>query len=230
MRALISIHDVMPHTLVRVEKLLEWIPERLQRNLVLLIVPGHCWTSSQILRLRKWQQDGFILAGHGWQHQADTIRGAYHRLHAALISRNAAEHLSLSEMAIASLLNRNAAWFREQGLQPPDLYVPPAWAMGPVSQAVLRHAPFDYYETASGIYNRMTRTRRCLPLIGFEADTLLRKYALENWNALNKFLTGENRPVRIAIHPYDDQLLLAGRMDGLLQTVTTPVHYRVLFS
>ncbi len=228
-RALVSIHDVMPRTLFKVERIIERMPEHVRGNMVLLIVPGHCWTFSQVARLKTWQQAGFVLAGHGWKHHTDAIRSGYHRLHACLVSRNVAEHLSLSETGVQSLLNRNAAWFREQGLTVPDFYVPPAWAMGRISRTVLRQAPFRYFETANGIYDSVTHTFQFLPLAGFEADTPIRKISLETWNYLNKLLASDKYPLRIAIHPDDYQFLLADSIDRLLAQINRSVAYHELF-
>lgn len=229
LRALISIHDVMPSTLFQVERIIERLPPRLATPVVLLVIPGHSWTSFQIARLRAWQQAGCILAGHGWQHRTNTVQSRYHRLHSRLISRNVAEHLSISEAAVKTLLDRNFAWFKTHGLTPPDYYVPPAWAMGNVNKNTLRASPFRYYETTSGIYDSHRDSRRILPLIGFEADTPMRKWLLAGSNRVNKLLASGGRPLRMALHPRDYQLLLGDSIDACFSEIAEAIHYHDAF-
>ncbi len=229
MNALLSIHDVMPETLERVISLIARIPAHCRQHLLLLIVPGRHWQAADLDQLRAWQAQGFILAGHGWHHQARHIGSVYHRLHAALISRRAGEHLALDAEATVELMQRNFDWFVEHGLVPPDYYVPPAWALGSIPGTMLSATPFRYLETLSGILDiRQNRFRR-LPLAGFEADTPFRQYSLSLWNRLNRTLSSDRRPLRLGIHPNDAGLRLAGAMDDMLARVSRGMHYRDLF-
>lgn len=230
MQALVSIHDVMPQTLRRVDALIERLPSALRRGLVLLIVPGLEWRPEQIRQLGRWQQQGIELAGHGWVHDTDAIESWYHRLHALLISRTAAEHLSLTGAEIAILLEHNHNWFTRKGLEAPELYVPPAWALGSISPAALAAAPFRYFETSTGLYDSQTRQHRFLPLAGFEADTRLRQFAVSGWNGLNRQLANQGHPLRLAIHPYDAELLLKNSLDKYLDELTETLDYRALFT
>ncbi|MEX2367138.1 MAG: polysaccharide deacetylase family protein [Pseudohongiellaceae bacterium] len=228
MQAIISIHDVMPGQLEKVAEIMALLPPSCQENLILLIVPGLDWQAAQINRLRQWQSQGRILAGHGWRHEASQIRGVYHRLHALLLSRNAAEHLSLGRAEIQALIRRNFQWFIDHDLQPPDYYVPPAWAMGPLQATHLQSLPFRYFETTSGIYDSDLKQCHRLPLAGFEADTTFRKYSLGLWNACNTMLSSRQRPLRLSIHPDDLSLRLADSLLHYLQAVDNTVSYRTL--
>ena len=146
MQALVSVHDVMPASFDQVVAILPRIRaalgEECQGNLVLLVVPGQDWQAYQLDQLRDWQQQGWILAAHGWRHQAREVRRCYHRLHSLMISRRAAEHLALSEAEIEWLMQKSHDWFSLQGLEAPDLYVPPAWALGRISGRRLASMPF----------------------------------------------------------------------------------------
>lgn len=226
--AIVSIHDVMPSTLSRVQAIMDRLPGPCRENLILLIVPGLDWHQDQLEILRRWEVDGAILAGHGWTHCAATIRGPWHRLHALLISRNAAEHLALGGEEIIALIRRNHHWFESRGLATPDLYVPPAWAMGAVDRDTLAALPFQYYETTSGIFDAATGRMHRLPLAGFEADNPLRQGLLDLNNGLNRWVSTGNRPLRIAIHPHDFEYRLAGRLTTLLTQVTENRSYRDL--
>lgn len=109
--ALLSVHDVMPRTLPAVEDTLELIESLGLVRPTLLIVPGLGWTSEQLEQLRAWAAAGYPLAAHGWIHRARRIRGLRHRMHSALISRNAAEHLSLNRQQLLALMRRSYHWF-----------------------------------------------------------------------------------------------------------------------
>lgn len=228
MQALVSIHDVMPATLSRVSDIIDRLPAVCRQNLVLLVVPGLDWQVPQIEQLSAWQQDGMLLAGHGWQHQARSPSTLYHHLHAALISRQAAEHLSLSEAEIVALMVRNFGWFPNHDLAAPDLYVPPAWALGSLSRSAMRDLPFHYIETTRGCLHIRKLQYTSLPLSGFECDTRLRESFLRPWNLIQAGLASQKRPLRIAIHPDDFSLRLADQLSALLNRVTISRHYATL--
>lgn len=227
MQALVSIHDLMPETFDRVKNLLAEMPREARHHLVLLVVPGRNWTPEQIDRLREWQSGGLILAAHGWDHQAKSIKGWYHRCHSRLVSRNVAEHLSLSPEEISALLQRSFDWFGQHDLKSPDLYVPPAWAMGRIDKTLLRASPFRYFETTWGMYDSHHDQFKWLPLLGFEADTGFRKYSLRGWNFCNR-LIARKRPVRVSLHPFDLEYQLARDARFFLSQVDN-LDYRQLF-
>lgn len=223
--ALISIHDVMPKTRQRVEALLDRMPTSVPPQAVLLlVVPGREWSEGDRAWLLSLQRQGYPLAGHGWFHQCARPRTVYHRLHSALLSRDAAEHLSLDADTIAGLILANYLWFEQQGLEPPELYVPPAWALGPITRSTLQTLPFSYYETLTGIYDAGRNDFCRLPVIGFEADTAARAVLLRLINKVQLCLARWRRqPVRIAIHPHDAELHLAKDLSSALAAVKNPL-------
>lgn len=218
----------MPQHMGKVSAILQGLPAPCRKNLLLLIVPGLDWRKEQIACLRTWRQQGHILAGHGWLHQASGPRNLYHRIHGALISRNAAEHLSLSEPEIEDMIRRNFQWFADKDLGAPDYYVPPAWAMGRISRRRLRQLPYRFYETTSGLYDCRLNRFTCLPLTGYEADNFFREHSLRLWNQLNIIACSSRRPVRISIHPNDFSLRLAQSLRRHLKAVNQTVHYHAL--
>ncbi|WP_347330190.1 polysaccharide deacetylase family protein [Marinimicrobium locisalis] len=230
MRVLLSIHDVMPETLERVGRLLALMPEPLSRGVVLLVVPGRDWQPKDLAQLARWQSQGLELAGHGWTHRAERIRGWYHRCHSRWVSRHAAEHLGQPRAVLRELLERNYRWFVHQGLRPPSLYVPPAWALGELTSEDLAASPFSYIETARGLWHLPSGRRRALPLVGFEADTPVRAALLQAWNRANGLWAGPNRPLRLSVHPYDDELLLSKPLRHWLARVSEPVNYRAVLA
>lgn len=204
--AVVSIHDVRPASLPRVTEIVRFLQTRGVDRMTLLVIPGEDWAGHEILQLRRWRRDGLELAGHGWQHRAGRPRTLYHRLHGLLMSRDEAEHLSLAEDKIKIIIRRCHGWFGRKDLSPPDLYVPPAWAMGRISRRRLRQLPFALYETLAGLYDAGADRFFPLPVTGYMADTRGRARVL-------KFLNGISRkiplgPVRLALHPEDLNLPL----------------------
>jgi predicted deacetylase len=218
----------MPSTLGRVEAVVGLLERRCAAPATLLVVPGLDWSRAQLRTLRAFQENGHRLAGHGWRHRAARIRGLHHRLHSLLISRDVAEHLALDGSAIRRLITACHNWFAEQGLGAPELYVPPAWAMGAVSRGDLAALPFRFYEVTSGVYDARTGRFHRLPLVGYEADGLWRALPLRLWNGINRLAAGLGGPLRIAIHPGDLELALGGDLERLLARPIRPLGYAAL--
>lgn len=226
--AVISVHDVMPETLSQVTAILSRaLAPFPAENIALLVVPGRSWQPSQISQLRDWQAQGYELAGHGWTHEVAEIRGLYHRLHSWVLSRRAAEHLSYTSRELKRLLLNNYDWFGAQGMAAPELYVPPAWAVGALSLPDLRALPFAAMETTSGFRSLRTGRSTKLPLVGFEADNRWRAAVLRPWNHLNQSLCNYRRPLRLSIHPFDFSYLLQHDVQKLLAH-TDAVNWRGL--
>ena len=199
--AVVSIHDVTPSTLPQVEKVIHFLYAHKVHIYTLLIVPGKEWTGGQIAQLLTWQDDGAELAGHGWEHRVSGRKGAWHSVHARVISRNEAEHLSRTRQEIEDTICRCYEWFEQVGLKKPSLYVPPAWAMGSLPRKKLSRLPFDCYETLTGVFDVQNNRHRYMPLTGYMADTAIRTQCLKVLNAVN--LAWPVGPCRVAIHPED---------------------------
>jgi predicted deacetylase len=225
-----SIHDVMPSTLDKVSAIVDLLPPACRHTLTLLVVPGKDWQSKQLTLLRRWHQSGIQLAGHGWQHECRQIRGIHHLLHASLLSRRAAEHLSESPDYLFELLHRCHAWFGSNGLPDPDFYVPPAWAQGALTTQHFKSIPFRYFENTTGIYDSVRDRFVWLPLAGYEADNWLRQHFLSVWNPLNYRLASPGHPLRLGIHPTDFELRLGSKLKQLLTVQHQYCSYRDLFT
>ncbi len=205
---MLSIHDVMPATLPAVKRLsdqaqaLGWPPP------TLLVVPGCDWSTPDLQQLHEWQAQGHALAGHGWRHQITHYGGIYHRIHSMLVSRDVAEHLSLNAEAILALMRRCHAWFAKQGLIPPHLYVPPAWALGRLPLSRLSEQPFAAVEMLQGVYSVKAQQWQMRALLGYEAGNGLQAMALRVSNAINR-KRARHAGLRIGLHPNDAALPLA---------------------
>jgi predicted deacetylase len=204
--AIVSIHDATPDTLSRVFEIMDFLKARSVRTVTLLVVTGKDWSAGQIDQLHKLQQDGINLAAHGWKHCACRTSTLWHKLHARIVSRQAAEHLSLSKAEIIAIISRSYQWFIAAGLMPPELYVPPAWAMGNLPLNCSQRLPFRLYETPAGVYDCVTGKFYRMPVIGYLADTRFRKVSLKLINSI--MLAMPYMPTRIAIHPDDLHLPL----------------------
>jgi predicted deacetylase len=217
--AVVSVHDVMPETFGRVRRILTLLEEQRVPPATLLVVPGKEWTPELLTELRRFAGQGHVLAGHGWNHKAiPGPRTLFHRLHGGLVSRNEAEHLSRPKAELATLIQRCYEWFPSVGLPAPDLYVPPAWALGSLPLTDLAPLPFRWYEILRGFVDAGTGRVKWLPLAGFEADTTFREASLKIWNGLNVlFARRVWGPLRISIHPGDLDLLLAGSLKRMIR-------------
>jgi len=230
-RALVSIHDLMPRTMAQVETILQFLRQAGVPPVTLLVVPGQPWPPEQLDRLRELGAGGHELAAHGWSHHTRPRR-LWHRIHSRLVSRDVAEHLALGGADITALMRRSREWFREQDLPEPVLYVPPAWALGPARRRDLEAQPFRLIETTRGLLHLDDRGRRRLqrlPLAGFEADTPWRAHFLRHWNRLQAGAAlYRDVPLRIAIHPQDFGLRLAQPLRALLRQPLRVCHYSAL--
>jgi len=228
-RLLVSIHDVMPSTLDRVERIFARLNPAGLSPVTLLVVPGTGWRDAHLDRLRAMLGAGAELAGHGWTHEVRQVRGIKHRLHSALISRRAGEHLALPPRRILRLMLENHRWFARHGLPEPRLYVPPAWAMGPIPRRLLDRLPFEFYETLAGVYSANDRLFHRLPMAGFEADTAFRAVTVGAFNRLNRaWARAGGRPLRLGIHPDDFELKLADDLQAMLETGGMTLSYAAL--
>lgn len=208
-KALVSIHDLMPSTMPAVRRLLQLLERKADQPLTLLVVPGSGWNRAAVSELKALEQAGHSLAGHGWLHRVERFRNLHHWLHGLLLSRRVAEHLALDADHIIALINRCHAWFGDNGLNAPFLYVPPAWALGPVAiDRLAKACPFRLYETFTGIIDTHRRQKTRMALLGYEADALPRVPVLRGFNAINRRWARKSGLLRIGIHPHDGELHL----------------------
>ena len=221
LRVLLSVHDVMPQTLPQVARILRLCDQLCLAPPTLLVVPGLAWHSGQIEQLRSWAAAGYPLAAHGWQHRARRIRGLRHRLHSALISRDAAEHLALSRQQLLALMRRSYHWFERADLPRPRLYVPPAWALGDLRADDLARLPYRQVEVTQGFIDVRSAVLTRVPLLGYEADTRSRALALTAWNHGQSLLAERlGQPIRLGIHPHDLELRLADELRAMLARIS----------
>ena len=202
--AFVSIHDVMPETLAQVLETVRFLEKENVFPVTLLVTPGRQWSRAGVEELKALQRAGYPLAGHGWHHEAGRFAGLGHRLHGLLISRNEAEHLCLSSSEIENLMLQCFHWFSSAGLERPVLYVPPAWAMGCITERRLKKLPYRMYETQTGIRDTAAGSFYPMPVTGYMADTPFRSAALRVVNGINLALPSSY--IRIAIHPQDIRL------------------------
>ena len=224
MKALVSIHDVMPSTMTDVAELLKFCRSSGLQRVTLLVVPGLDWQSEQIDQLRQWQKSGCELAAHGWVHRCVTHKSLWHRLHGLILSRDVAEHLSLKPDEVTELMHKSGNWFVENGFEQPSLYVPPAWAIGKISNRAMRGCGYSQVETLSGVVFLKSGQTKRLPLVGFEADTFRRELALRVFNGV-ALMMPTTKPLRVSIHPSDHKLRLDKNLQKVLQRCTEALSY-----
>ena len=59
MKALVSIHDVMPETFNKVLQIIKWLKEKGVPPCALLVVPGKNWNEDMISQLRALTREGY---------------------------------------------------------------------------------------------------------------------------------------------------------------------------
>lgn len=216
----------MPDTMELVESIVLRLKSVPAEKITLLVVPGLEWQPDQLEQLRQWQAMGIQLAGHGWVHQCGPIRTLYHRIHSLFISRNVAEHLSLSGEGVEALIQRCHRWFEERDLSVSELYVPPAWALGKWHQNSWEKVPFQTIETLQGLLLSTGQLKK-LPLLGFEADTRFRALFLQMFNHMSlNSAAKRNLPVRVSIHPHDFNLHLSPLLQQIVDSPLKWVSYQ----
>jgi predicted deacetylase len=224
--ALVSIHDVMPETLAQVLETVRFLEKEKVFPVTFLVTPGRQWSRAGVEELKSLQRDGYPLAGHGWHHEAGRFAGLRHRLHGLLISRNEAEHLCLSSSEIENRMLQCFHWFSSVGLERPLVYVPPAWAMGSITESRLKRLPYRIYETQAGIRDTAAGRFYPMPVTGYMADTPFRAAALRVVNGINRAFPCSF--IRIAIHPQDIHLALAGDLRRHLRSYSRFFTYNPL--
>lgn len=136
--------------------------------------------------------------------------------------------MALEPQEILALLEKSHGWFRQWGLSPPKLYIPPAWALGRISLKALSPLPYRYYETLFGVYNAATFQWTPMALCGYMADTPFRAMLLKATNRINAYLS--LLPLRVAIHPEDLNLPLAGDLLDCLEAHPRHATYHAFLS
>jgi uncharacterized protein len=233
MRAILSIHDLMPESRPAISAMLTQlfvsVPALRPKHITLLVVPGKQWSADDLAWLQRLAAAGHPLAGHGWSHRAVLNRSLLHRLHSLLLSRDAAEHLSRPPHELTALVLRCHAWFVEHDLPVGPLYVPPAWAVGRLGAADQQVLPFALMETLSGVTRLRDQHHQRLPLTGYEADSAIRAMFLSASNQFNVALASRTGGMlRIGLHPFDLQYRLAEQLIADLRRVTQFCDYSAL--
>ena len=216
-KSIISIHDIMPHTLENIKKIILMLDKLKCSPPTLLVVPGKKWSRNEINFLKNLQKDGYEIAGHGWHHETKDIKTIYHKIHSTLISRNVAEHLSLNNNEIINLMKNCSNWFIENNFEKPITYIPPAWALGNISQKDISESSYNIIETLSGIY--IDGKFKRMPLVGYETDNFFRVVCVTIINLFSENISFlMDKPLRISIHPFDLSYLLSKNLKRILQS------------
>ena len=218
----ISIHDVSPQNLNNIKRIIDHLKNYNCKKISLLVIPGLEWNKNQIKILKNMQSNNIEIAAHGWTHNSSSIKNLYHYVHSNLFSRDCAEHLSKDRLSIINLIQDSFEWFIENKFTPPTLYVAPAWALGAIKYSDLNELPFNEYETITGVYSG--NKLKHIALIGFEADTISRKYILKISNFLNYQLSKLTGIIRMAIHPNDFNLLLSSDINKFLSKIDKTIY------
>jgi predicted deacetylase len=144
--ALASVHDLMPETIDRVDRIVGRLRQKNVFPVALLVVPGKPWKDHDLEKIHQWVAEGYTLVAHGWHHWGPP-QSLWHHIHSVIISRNEAEHLSKSSQEVKDLMQRSHDWFVDNGFPAPEVYIPPTWALGSLNPSDLQLLPYRCIET-----------------------------------------------------------------------------------
>jgi predicted deacetylase len=199
-KILVSLHDVTPFHLPRLQKaeqmLIQWgVPK-----ISYLFIPDYHRKNHQLDKVilstfKQWtgENRAFALQWllHGYYH-LETSNGSHER-----------EFLTLSPPEIQTRVREGKAAFNDVFHCSPDVFVAPAWLFNQHLFPILKEYQFRITEDHSFIYLLDKDKKILAPVITWATRTRLRKLISQiGCPILNRWWSGKNL-LRIALHPFD---------------------------
>ena len=205
---LVTIHDVTPALMPRVEQLRRLCESR---KVVpgLLVVPD--WHGAAAMEgdaafvawLRARASEGAEIFLHGERHdEAGSPRAFADELRAFGKTNKEGEFLTLDYNAARRRIDRGVARLRAMGLEPVG-FVPPAWLAKPDTHAAVRDAGLHVSEDDGAIYVHAPERTVKSPVVRWSGRGSLRAYGSAAFERLRWWTQRGERVVRIALHPGD---------------------------
>lgn len=207
-RVLVTIHDVAPPLMPRVEQLWEMCARRGVKPGLLVVPEWHGeWPIEKDTRCIDWVRgraaEGAELFLHGERHdEVGSPRGVADQLRAFGRTNREGEFLTLGLDQARARIDRGLARLRALGMQPIG-FVPPAWLARPETHAAVREAGLSVSEDDGTVY--AFRVGRVIesPVVRWSSRGALRAYGSLLQAQLRWMLQRGNGLVRIALHPAD---------------------------
>jgi len=210
-RALVvSIHDISPHTLPAVERILVELKALGVNECSLLVVADHHRRGHMLddLQFCSWLQNQ-IAAGHeavihGYFHARDrrpddSIR---EKLTTRFYTRDEGEFFDIAGADALRIVSQARSEFRKLGVEPGG-FIAPAWLLSEAGEFALRVLGIEYTTLLTRVNDLVTgKTYRSQSLV-WSVRSGWRRFLSRGWNALLFHRLRENRLLRIGIHPTD---------------------------
>jgi uncharacterized protein len=220
--ALLSLHDVTPFHLERLERAERLFEDLGVRRVAYLLVPDyHTGAPADTAAFRTWcRRDrpfevDWIL--HGYYHletdpagdEAERATpgrqpgGLKRALTRRLATAGEGEFLALGASAADDRLARGMAVFERVLARPPAAFVPPAWLYSPALPEVLRQRGIRFWEDHGSVYDLAGARAVRAPVITWATRTPLRKWTSIAGTPVLGALWRRAPVLRLAVHPFD---------------------------
>ncbi|MGD2086514.1 MAG: polysaccharide deacetylase family protein [Candidatus Aminicenantes bacterium] len=220
-KILISLHDVTPYHLPRLQKaeqfLTQWgvpkisylfIPDYHRKNHQLdqvILTAFKQWTAENRAFALQWLLHGYYhLENSKYNHKSKKLSLPIgKRLKGKLFTAREGEFLTLSPPEIQTRINEGKTAFTNFFQFSPGVFVAPAWLFNEHLFPILKDHRFRISEDHFFIYLLQENQKIPAPVITWATRTRLRKLISQiGCPILNRWWSGKNL-VRIALHPYD---------------------------
>ena len=207
-RVLVTIHDVAPPLMTKVERLWDLCAARGVRP-GLLVVPDWHGTApiegapETVAWVRRAADAGAEVFLHGERHdEVGSPRAFADELRAFGRTNKEGEFLTLRYDAARARIDRGLARFRALGLSPIG-FVPPAWLARPDTHRACRDAGLAVSEDDGAIYVHRSGATVASPVLRWSSRGAFRAYGSVAQAALRWALQRGAAVMRIALHPAD---------------------------
>ena len=207
-RVLVTIHDVAPPLLLKVQRLWETCARRRVTPGLLVVPDWHgAWPIENDARCVEWVRaraaEGAEVFLHGERHdEVGSPRSLADALRALGRTNREGEFLTLDLAAARARIDRGLARLRALGLSPLG-FVPPAWLARPDTHRAARDAGLAVSEDDATIYLFRFGRSIASPVVRWSSRGAARAYGSLLQAQLRWMLQRGNAVVRIALHPAD---------------------------
>jgi predicted deacetylase len=209
-KILISLHDVAPYHLPRLQKAEQILTQWGVPKISYLFIPDYHHQnhrSDQVIlsSFKQWTAENRAFALqwllHGYYHLETSKHN--HGSSKKFLTANEREFLTLSPTGIQTRICKGKTVFKDVFHCSPDVFVAPAWLFNQHLFPILKDHGFRITEDHSFIYFLDKDNKILTPVITWATRTRVRKLISQmGCPILSRWWSGKNL-VRIALHPFD---------------------------
>ncbi len=211
-RLLVSIHDVAPFHLRRLETLVPLVEQAVGKGrFALLVVPDFhragrvCDDPAFARSLRGWAGDGCEIFLHGFTHlDESTHETRAARIKAQRMTAGEGEFLGLSHSEATRKLVEGRAMIEDATGCPVAGFIAPAWLYGADSRKAIADQGFDLAEDHFRVWSpRSGEIVARGPVITYASRSIPRLLGSLLWSRIATVALARATTVRLAVHPHD---------------------------